>query len=781
MRKLYCCLVTVILCLWCCQSFAQCLSGTYQVGPGQTYTTLTAAINDYNKCLGGPVVFELTAPSYGTSETFPIQVNANADAGPSKTLTIRPAAGVTTTIFSSSSAIIKLNGADYITIDGSNNNSTTRNLTIQNMKDDGGPGACAGVWIGSLGAGAGATHNTIKNCIVRMNGRGVGYDYQPQFNNARTFYAIFAGSAAQLPILEGASGGGKGADNDQLTIQNNLVLRATHGIYVAGEAGALDDGLVVSDNTIGDAVYDTNSISLTGIHLFHCTGATINRNLVQNVNIYRYEDCSGMILDTGFVSSSVSNNKIIKVTQFPEPRANGSGGCGIDIRTATPASNLTLFNNMISGMDGEGQNSTDMKRAIVGIRITGLAGGIKLYFNSVFLNLGSFACWYGFSRSAAVYMGAQTSGIELRNNILMNNLVCNWGGDINKAYTIFSLAPASAITGMDYNDYYTEGTQGMLARVGATECVTLAAIQANFGGNQHSVNIKPMFAGVNDLHLPAASNAALDNLGTPIAGITVDIDGDNRNSSSPDIGADEIVACSLAVIPTPTVSAGGPSTFCTGDNVTLSSSAATGNQWYRDGTIITGATGQAYSTGVGGSYTVRATVNTCLSSPSAPLTVTVNAIPPTPSITQLAGTLTSSAATGNQWYKDGVAIAGATQASYITTASGSYTVKVTANGCSSALSSAVVVVITAVTQVTGGSVFLLMPNPVSDRLTVEYTGNNGLFKCILFDISGKKLNEYGPFSSVYEIDMRRYSAGIYVLDIIDTRKGRTERKMVVRR
>src|SRR4051794_14287022 len=48
------------------------LAGTYTVGPGGNYTTLTAAVADYNAAsLSGPVVFSLIAGTYSGSETFP--------------------------------------------------------------------------------------------------------------------------------------------------------------------------------------------------------------------------------------------------------------------------------------------------------------------------------------------------------------------------------------------------------------------------------------------------------------------------------------------------------------------------------------------------------------------------------------------------------------------------------------------------------------------------------------------------------------------------------------
>ncbi|WP_284462569.1 GEVED domain-containing protein [Chryseobacterium sp.] len=194
-----------------------------------------------------------------------------------------------------------------------------------------------------------------------------------------------------------------------------------------------------------------------------------------------------------------------------------------------------------------------------------------------------------------------------------------------------------------------------------------------------------------------------------------------------DITLKSVSLTTTIVTPTPTISAGGATTFCTGGSVTLTSSSATGNQWYKDGSIISGATGQTYTATTSGTYTVIATVNGCSSSASSGTMVTVNPIPPTPTIsaggatTFCAGgsvTLTSSSATGNQWYKDGSIIPGATAQSYIFNTSGTYTVIVTTSGCSSPASAGTTVTVNpkpstpsisaggATTFCTGGSVTL---------------------------------------------------------------------------
>ncbi|MBK7375304.1 MAG: hypothetical protein IPJ02_07055 [Chitinophagaceae bacterium] len=161
----------------------------------------------------------------------------------------------------------------------------------------------------------------------------------------------------------------------------------------------------------------------------------------------------------------------------------------------------------------------------------------------------------------------------------------------------------------------------------------------------------------------------------------------------------------VSIPATPTITPGGPTTFCAGGSVLLSSSAATGNQWYKDNVLISGETGQTYSATTSGSYTVIVTENGCPSLPSAATVVTVNPIPATPTITPGGPTtfcaggsvlLTSSAATGNQWYKDNVLISGETNQTYSATTSGSYTVVVTENGCPSLPSAATVVTVNAI-------------------------------------------------------------------------------------
>ncbi len=112
------------------------------------------------------------------------------------------------------------------------------------------------------------------------------------------------------------------------------------------------------------------------------------------------------------------------------------------------------------------------------------------------------------------------------------------------------------------------------------------------------------------LQNPTASNA-----GTYFVTLTV-------NGCTSAAGSTTVVVNPIPA--TPTITPGGPTSFCTGGSVTLTSSSASGNQWYRDGVLLPSETGQNTIASIGGSYTVVVTNSGCASSPSAATVVTVN-------------------------------------------------------------------------------------------------------------------------------------------------------------
>ncbi len=145
----------------------------------------------------------------------------------------------------------------------------------------------------------------------------------------------------------------------------------------------------------------------------------------------------------------------------------------------------------------------------------------------------------------------------------------------------------------------------------------------------------------------------------------------------------------------PTVTAGGPTTFCSGGSVVLTSSQATGNQWYKDGVLISGATNQNYTATTAGIYTVTYTNAGCTSSQSSGITVTASQTPvitaggPTTFCTGGSVVLTSSVGTNLLWSN------GATTPSITVTTSGNYSVQNIVGGCPTLTSNTITVTVAA--------------------------------------------------------------------------------------
>ncbi len=150
-----------------------------------------------------------------------------------------------------------------------------------------------------------------------------------------------------------------------------------------------------------------------------------------------------------------------------------------------------------------------------------------------------------------------------------------------------------------------------------------------------------------------------------------------------------------------------PLTFCTGDSTVLKTNitrtqGGTGGptgisgevlnyQWYKDGTMISGAIKDSLIVKISGTYSIKIGSNLRCDSTKQNIIVVVNPLPTTSILSSLGspinyGDLTSlstaSSYTTYQWYKDGMAVAGATNATYDIGDGGIYMCEITdGNGC----------------------------------------------------------------------------------------------------
>ena len=203
------------------------------------------------------------------------------------------------------------------------------------------------------------------------------------------------------------------------------------------------------------------------------------------------------------------------------------------------------------------------------------------------------------------------------------------------------------------------------------------------------------------LTAPAGFTYLWSNAATTQA-ITVSTAGSYTVRVSDANGCSAVSAANVVTVnplPTPSITAGGPTTFCADASVTLTSSSGASYLW------SDGATTQAITVSAGGNYSVTVTDANGCSGTSPSFVVTVNPLP-TPAITAGGPTtfcaggsvvLTSSPASLYLWST------GATTRAITATAAGDYSVRVTdANGCS-ATSAPQTVIVNALPVVAGAS------------------------------------------------------------------------------
>jgi len=145
--------------------------------------------------------------------------------------------------------------------------------------------------------------------------------------------------------------------------------------------------------------------------------------------------------------------------------------------------------------------------------------------------------------------------------------------------------------------------------------------------------------------------------------------------------------------------------------------------------------------------------------------------PPTPTIVRdSAGNLTSNYSTGNQWYKDGVAIGGATDVKYKPVVNASYTVTTVQNGCASLKGTSYFFLVTDIINLEDNQFIKVMPNPYVSNLYLNFfLIKYNTLNADIFDFSTGRLvaNRKNLYSGT-NLDLATLSAGIYIVKVYST-------------
>jgi hypothetical protein len=156
--------------------------------------------------------------------------------------------------------------------------------------------------------------------------------------------------------------------------------------------------------------------------------------------------------------------------------------------------------------------------------------------------------------------------------------------------------------------------------------------------------------------------------------------------------------------------------------------------------------------------------------------------PPKPQVTLSSGltaspTLTSSNASGNQWYLDGVALPGETGATLSATKLGKYSVKTTIEGCESLASDDLNLIVTGdLPSASTKNELVVYPNPVTKangaKLTLILGGfENKELDVAIHDMLGKQVERFkARGGEQVEIDLSHFPDGSYVTKVVQGTK-----------
>lgn len=483
-------------------------AGIYTVGGGGQYSTLRGAFNAINAAgISGNVTFNIISD---VTDTLPALLNSVIESGGSGyTVTIRPSGGARTYTSTVAGGTIVLNGADRVIIDG--DIAGSRSLTIRNTS---GLSNSAAVFLSSPTTSEGCREVTVRNTILDAG-----------VNTVTSNFGLIAGGATITAST-------LGSNHDRLTIQNNRIRNAYTGIYARCTLTALSDTLIIQENSIGDAVL-TSSVLFRGIDVQGSTAPLIERNTIENMELTTSVNIAAIDIGANTTGARILANRVNEVRQLS---TSGYGAFGINLNGGN---DHQVINNLITNIRTLNYSATSNTFNAFALRIT--AGTNHLVaFNTLEVRGDYTNTNVAIAGAAPLTITVATVTATMRNNIMVNAITTNATG--NKALAIMWLPASYAYSNLTIdNNAYFYGAQPYyyFAQLGTTFGV--ANQIANFGtwqttssGDGSSVFSDPLFS---PTYQPG--NAALNNIGTPISGITTDFNGVTRNPANPDPGAIE--------------------------------------------------------------------------------------------------------------------------------------------------------------------------------------------------------------------------------------------------
>ncbi|MCK4305219.1 MAG: right-handed parallel beta-helix repeat-containing protein [Candidatus Eisenbacteria sp.] len=481
---------------------AQLTGLKYIGGVSPHYATLEDAIADLNtQGVGdGGVTFLIRDGVYEENDNLII---SDVDATSESPVVFRPdvdaIVAINVTITGEFSSAFRIHNSDHITFNGSPHESVqdTRNMTVsgyRNADDD-----VFVFWLSN-----GSDNCSLDNLIIHSIS-------EPPYDSGWSTPVYCSTYQVPQPSL----------GMDSFILSNcEIVGGSTFGVFLDCDTGMELRDFRIAGNTIrdwqkmgikldanvvdcdieGNQIYQTFEMARSSVYGISVGGTNSGTNIHHNyIHDLRHSELSGSkgIYLYGNSDGNVVYDNIVYL--FPGISANSS--VCLNISSGDGTNNRFLYNTLyMGGVDTRG------------------------------------------TKSYCLRSSRELTDHELKNNIILNERT---GGDPDDGHYALRINAADAFAESDYNFLSVNSEEPLdnrfVAMIGTELYNTLADLLAAPGyapRDEHSLSGDP---GLNmeDLHLESGS--ACIEAGTPLVGITTDIDYDLRDPVTPDMGADEYV------------------------------------------------------------------------------------------------------------------------------------------------------------------------------------------------------------------------------------------------
>jgi len=430
------------------------------------------------------------------------------------------------------------------------NETVANSIDIQSSDSVNYAGNYANTICGINYAGTDVNGSVDSNIIANINNRSLNLTTD-KFNN----FAI-VGNITGISAVGGR-------------ITNNIIHDLTTGAAIANNSNLPSiSGINHSNYTpliaTGNTIYNLSNTCanftgyVNGISIYNTANGNISTNTVSNNMIFGLSTANTSTgakiygISYGSKSPNVINNNIISLSTSYNAAVNGIW----EVATmADPSYSLTMCYNTVS---------------VSGTATTGAAGSFCSSLNTT------------------------NTYRTIKDNLFVNSSINTAATGKHTAFYVKTTAGGTL--DMDYNDYYSTGSgaKSIMANNGTTDYSTMAAWRTATSKDANSVNVDPVFANASGTTAVSYLTNAL-MAGNPVAGITTDFGGNNRDATTPHMGAWEsayFISTPVNVSSLTTLTPTSSVTVVNGGVLTINQSTTINNIIVESGGQLTNASNQ---------------------------------------------------------------------------------------------------------------------------------------------------------------------------------------------